>query len=101
MLRRYNVDICIQDTGSDMYEKMDDGIILCKMINLAAVDTIDERVINKGQKLSIFKVLQKFIFDDFQIRIFFAATREPDPGHQLGQGHRLRGDRHRQPHPEL
>ena len=42
-----------------MYEKMDDGIILCKMINLAAVDTIDERVINKGQKLSIFKVLQK------------------------------------------
>merc|ERR1712241_839683 len=35
--------------------KMDDGIILCKMINLAAVDTIDERVINKGEKLSIFK----------------------------------------------
>ena len=44
-----------QDTGSDMYEKVDDGIILCKMINLAALDTIDERVINKGQKLSIFK----------------------------------------------
>ena len=38
-----------------MYEKVDDGIILCKMINLAALDTIDERVINKGQKLSIFK----------------------------------------------
>ena len=35
---------------------MDDGILLCKMINLAAPDTIDERVINKGQKLSIFKV---------------------------------------------
>ena len=61
MLRRYNVDICIQDTGSDMYEKMDDGIILCKMINLAAVDTIDERVINKGQKLSIFKVRQRLL----------------------------------------
>ena len=39
-----------------MYEKMDDGILLCKMINLASLDTIDERVINKGQKLSIFKV---------------------------------------------
>ena len=39
-----------------MYEKMDDGILLCKMINLASIDTIDERVINKGQKLSIFKV---------------------------------------------
>ena len=50
-----------------MYEKMDDGIILCKMINLAAVDTIDERVINKGEKLSIFKVLQKLNFDDFHI----------------------------------
>lgn len=45
-----------QETGSDMYEKMDDGIILCKMINLAAADTIDERVINKGPKLGIFKV---------------------------------------------
>jgi len=45
----------LNDTGSDMYEKVDDGIILCKMINLAALDTIDERVINKGQKLSIFK----------------------------------------------
>ena len=35
---------------------MDDGIILCKMINLAAADTIDERVINTGSKLGIFKV---------------------------------------------
>ena len=25
----------IQETGSDLYEKMDDGILLCKMINLA------------------------------------------------------------------
>ncbi|XP_023321342.1 plastin-2 [Eurytemora carolleeae] len=41
--------------GSDMYEKMDDGVILCKMINLAAPDTIDERVLNKGKNVSIFK----------------------------------------------
>jgi len=41
--------------GSDMYEKMDDGVILCKMINLAAPDTIDERVLNKGKNISIFK----------------------------------------------
>ena len=53
--------LAINETGSDMYEKMDDGIILCKMINLAAVDTIDERVINKGQKLSIFKVRQRLL----------------------------------------
>merc|ERR1712226_57820 len=46
--------------GSNMYQMMDDGIIVCKIINLAAPDTIDERAINKcpeGQhgKLSIFK----------------------------------------------
>ena len=46
-----------QDTGSDMYEKIDDGILLCKMINLAAPDTIDERVINTGNTISIFKVV--------------------------------------------
>ena len=40
-----------------MYEKMDDGILLCKMINLAAPETIDERVINVGKKISIFKVI--------------------------------------------
>ena len=40
-----------------MYEKIDDGILLCKMINLAAPDTIDERVINTGKNISIFKVL--------------------------------------------
>ena len=43
-----------------MYEKLDDGIILCKMVNLSAPDTIDERVINIGQKMSIFKVLLDF-----------------------------------------
>jgi len=45
----------IEETGDDLYEKMDDGVIFCKMINLAAPDTIDERVINTGQKISIFK----------------------------------------------
>merc|ERR1719431_1461592 len=45
----------LNEAGSDIYEKMDDGILLCKMINLAAPDTIDERVINKGKKVSIFK----------------------------------------------
>ena len=43
-----------------MYEKIDDGILLCKMINLAAPDTIDERVINTGKNISIFKVLTTY-----------------------------------------
>merc|ERR1719410_147684 len=45
----------IDETGDDMYKKIDDGVILCKMINLAAPDTIDERVINKGKNIPIFK----------------------------------------------
>ena len=46
----------LAEGGGDMYEKMDDGVILCKMINLAAPDTIDERVINTGRNIPIFKV---------------------------------------------
>jgi len=44
------------DNGDwDMYDKFDDGVILCKMINLASPDTIDERVLNKGKNITIFK----------------------------------------------
>lgn len=50
-----NHKLPLSQDGSDMYEKMDDGILLCKIINMAAPDTIDERVINKGKKISIFK----------------------------------------------
>jgi len=45
----------LKESGDDMYEKMDDGVLLCKMINMAAPDTIDERVINTGTKISVFK----------------------------------------------
>jgi len=45
----------LSESGGDLYEKMDDGIILCKMVNMAAPDTIDERVINTGKNISIFK----------------------------------------------
>ena len=43
-----------------MYLKMDDGMLLCKMINMAAPETIDERVINTGKNISIFKVDNTF-----------------------------------------
>ena len=46
----------LKEGGTELYEKMDDGVILCKMINLAAPDTIDERVINTGLNIPIFKV---------------------------------------------
>ena len=86
----------IQETGSDLYEKMDDGILLCKMINLAAPDTIDERVINKGSKLSIFKVTASFKkLSKLQLKL--TATREPDVGNQLSKSNRLCSDWNRQP----
>jgi len=44
----------ISKCGSDMYEKLDDGIILCKLVNFAAPETIDKRVINLGNSLSTF-----------------------------------------------
>lgn len=33
--------------GGQLYHKIQDGLILCKLINLAVPDTIDERAINK------------------------------------------------------
>eukprot|EP00010_Vexillifera_abyssalis_P002920 CAMPEP_0201551642 /NCGR_PEP_ID=MMETSP0173_2-20130828/8489_1 /ASSEMBLY_ACC=CAM_ASM_000268 /TAXON_ID=218659 /ORGANISM="Vexillifera sp., Strain DIVA3 564/2" /LENGTH=536 /DNA_ID=CAMNT_0047961949 /DNA_START=10 /DNA_END=1620 /DNA_ORIENTATION=+ len=35
--------------GDDLFKAMHDGILLCKLINDAVKDTIDERVINKGK----------------------------------------------------
>ena len=49
----------LREDGDDLYEKMDDGVILCKMINLVAPETIDERVINKGENIPIFKVCKQ------------------------------------------
>jgi len=45
----------LQSDGSDLYTKIDDGIILCKIINLIDSDIIDRRAINKGKNISIFK----------------------------------------------
>lgn len=41
--------------GGDMYAKMGDGLILCKIINLIEPDAIDLRAIHKGAKTTIFQ----------------------------------------------
>jgi hypothetical protein len=38
----------------DIFAVMKDGIILCKLINCAVRDTIDERTINKKQNMNIY-----------------------------------------------
>ncbi|VDM47107.1 unnamed protein product [Toxocara canis] len=37
----------VKTDGGDLYVKVQDGLILCKLINLAVPETIDERAINK------------------------------------------------------
>ncbi|CAD5221133.1 unnamed protein product [Bursaphelenchus okinawaensis] len=43
-LRRH---LPVTNTGGDLYAKIDDGLIICKLINLAVPNTIDERAVNK------------------------------------------------------
>jgi len=47
----------LHQDGDDLYTKVDDGIILCELINMAVPDTIDPRAINqaKNGKISLFK----------------------------------------------
>ena len=74
----------ISDTGVDLYEKMDDGILLCKIINLAVPDTIDERAINIGKNISLFKVTSTILFyGQCCNNNRLSAIREPNPGHKL------------------
>ncbi|XP_050314549.1 plastin-2 [Anthonomus grandis grandis] len=47
----------IDPEGKLLYEKVKDGILLCKIINHSCPDTIDERVINKG-KLTLYTKLE-------------------------------------------
>lgn len=39
--------MAIKCDGDDLYRKVGDGLILCKLINLAVPETIDERAVNK------------------------------------------------------
>ncbi|XP_040566376.1 fimbrin isoform X2 [Lepeophtheirus salmonis] len=45
----------LREDGEDLYEKISDGVLLCKIINFVVKDTIDPRVINKKKKLSVFQ----------------------------------------------
>ena len=85
--------------GWDMYAKADDGVMLCKMINLACPNTVDCRAINTGKNISIFKVIfyLNHIYITRIIIFLVAATRELETGHQLIEGHRLRGGGDRPP----
>lgn len=40
--------------STDLFEKTKDGRILCKLINLANHDAIDERAINKKENMNVY-----------------------------------------------
>lgn len=42
----------------DLYTRLSDGLILCKLINFSTPNTIDERSINKGKALTIYQELE-------------------------------------------
>ncbi|XP_074595251.1 plastin-2 fimbrin [Brevipalpus obovatus] len=45
----------IDHEGKALYDKVEDGILLCKIINHSCPDTIDERAINKKKNLKVFE----------------------------------------------
>lgn len=46
---------------NDLYTKCNDGILYCKLVNLSQSGTVDERTINKGNKLSIYQIHENLI----------------------------------------
>jgi len=48
----------LDPNSEDLFKKVHDGKLLCKLINDAVPDTIDERVINKGSKLNTFQATE-------------------------------------------
>lgn len=48
-----------QDNG-ELYKKVQDGLIICKLINIAQPDTIDERAINK-KNLNTYSKLENLV----------------------------------------
>lgn len=48
----------LSSDGSELFERCADGILLCKLINFCVTNTIDERSINKGKKISIYQQLE-------------------------------------------
>jgi len=47
----------IDSNGNDLYDKVKDGILLCKLINQSCPETIDERAINK-KNLSLYNKIE-------------------------------------------
>ncbi|XP_022091894.1 plastin-2-like [Acanthaster planci] len=50
----------IDKTTNDLFNKVSDGILICKIINLSVPNTVDERALNKG-KLNAYVIMENTI----------------------------------------
>jgi len=62
-----HINLCMRDSSlvrrhlpldvdsNDLFVKTSDGLILCKLINLTAMDTIDERALNTKPNLNVYQ----------------------------------------------
>ena len=48
----------INPDSNEVFDKIKDGVLLCKLINKAHEDTIDERVINTKEKMNVFQQVE-------------------------------------------
>lgn len=48
--------IPINQDSDDIFHAMEDGIVLCKLINTAAANTIDFRAVNTKKNLNVYMV---------------------------------------------
>ncbi|PVV00980.1 hypothetical protein BB560_004619 [Smittium megazygosporum] len=48
----------IDPTTMQLFDECRDGLILSKLINYSAPDTIDERVLNRSKKMSVFQITE-------------------------------------------
>ena len=46
----------INPDSDDLFSAVDNGIILCKLVNIVQPGTVDERVLNKKKTMSVFHV---------------------------------------------
>jgi plastin-1 len=42
--------------SDDLFDKLTDGLILIELVNLSVPGTIDMKLVNKGQKLNVYKI---------------------------------------------
>ena len=49
----------IDPDSNEVFDRIKDGVLLCKLINKAQEGTIDERVINKKENMNIFQQVEK------------------------------------------